>query len=348
MSVQEEIKQKLMCPVHRLPLTWKENGLSGEDLNGSGGWILCEQGCRFEIQNGIPRFVPRDNYAKAFGAQWQRYREVQLDSYTGQPHSRQRLERCLGTPLDALKGKTLLECGAGAGRFTELLINHCENLVSIDISDAVEANFHNCSSKGSYLLFQADINTSPLPYRYFDYVICLGVIQHTPSPEQTIACLANHVKPGGWLVFDHYTHRSRWSAVGSYLSSAVPLRTILKRVSRKRPDIALKVTMMITSVCDPIRKRTSRLRWLDSFASRIFPSACYYQNYPMLPPHIIYKWNELDTHDRLTDWFKHFRTQEDIYNCLCRLGFEHISSVYSGNGVEARGRYLGSSSSDLC
>lgn len=282
----------------------------------------------------------------AFGAQWQKYREIQLDSHTGQPYSRQRLERCLGTPLEALKGKVVLECGAGAGRFTELLVDHCELLVSMDISDAVEANLHSCSAKNPYLLCQADINASPFPHRYFDYVICLGVIQHTPCPEQTVKSLSEHVKPGGWLVLDHYTLRSRWSAIGHYLTLAFPLRAVLKRVSRRRPDLALKATMAITAICDPIRKRTCQLGWLDSIASRIFPSSCYYRDLPLLPSHLVYKWNELDTHDRLTDWFKHFRTPKEIYRLLQSLGFEYISCMYSGNGVEARGCYSGASFSD--
>jgi len=60
-------------------------------------------------------------------------------------------------------------------------------LVSIDLSSAVEANRENCDAKGPYLLMQADINGSPFPDGSFDVVACLGVIQHTPSPEATIA-----------------------------------------------------------------------------------------------------------------------------------------------------------------
>jgi hypothetical protein len=77
---------------------------------------------------------------------------------------------------------------------------------------------------------------------------------------------------------------------------------------------------------------------LDSVVSRLLPSACYYGSLPELPPDVAYLWNELDTHDRLTDWFKHFRTCEEVKSALERLGLRDIHCAYGGNGVEARAR----------
>ena len=138
--------------------------------------IECPKGCVFTINKGIPRFVSSENYSSSFGLQWQRYPKTQLDSYTGQPISRKRLEDILNMPLEALKGKVILEVGSGAGRFTELLIENCGFLVSIDFSNAVDANLKNCTGKNPYLLIQGDINNSPISRRIFDFVICLGVI----------------------------------------------------------------------------------------------------------------------------------------------------------------------------
>jgi 2-polyprenyl-3-methyl-5-hydroxy-6-metoxy-1,4-benzoquinol methylase len=43
-------------------------------------------------------------------------------------------------------------------------------------------------------------------------VFCLGVIQHIPDPEATIACLYNQVRPRGTLAIDHCTYSvSGWS-----------------------------------------------------------------------------------------------------------------------------------------
>ena len=218
MDVLTELKQNLVCPRHftRLglpPAFLAHSGVPFEDAD-----LTCPEGCKWHVERGIPRFVPATTYASGFGYQWQRYPKTELDSYTGQHHSRERLERCLGGPVRTLKGKVVLECGAGAGRFTELLVDECEALVSLDLSSAVEANLRNCSGRKPYLLLQADINQSPIPAGTFDVVVCLGVIQHTPSPEQTIASLAQHLKPNGLLVIDHYSVKSMYNRVGQFLS----------------------------------------------------------------------------------------------------------------------------------
>jgi SAM-dependent methyltransferase len=332
MSCLTEVKKRLVCPVHQDPLQLDRQMFSTEGVPWPDGPIRCTRGCIFGIEAGIPRFVPRDNYATAFGLQWKRYQKTQLDSYTGQPISRERLERCLGAAVENLQGKTVLECGAGAGRFTELLIDNCELLVALDLSEAVDANLKNCAGKKPYILFQADINKSPLPRRFFDIVICLGVIQHAPSPEQMITSLAEHLRPGGLLVIDHYT-KTPLGRLGQFLTLAYPLRAIFKRLP---PELALKLTIRLTAICDPIRRRTSKLLWADRIACRIFPSFCYYDTFPSLDPDIVYEWNELDTHDGLTDYYKHFRTPKEIRCWLEHLGFCDIKCDFGGNGVEAR------------
>jgi 2-polyprenyl-3-methyl-5-hydroxy-6-metoxy-1,4-benzoquinol methylase len=274
------------------------------------------------------------NYATAFGNQWYTYRRTQLDSYTGCTYSRDRLDRCV-CGLETLRGKTVLEVGAGAGRFTEILLQYAGTLVAMDLSRAVVANRQNCGT--GYGLVQADINHSPLRDGAFDVVICLGVVQHTPSPEATIADLARHVRPGGLLVFDHYSVSSRLRMASEYLQSKYVVRAVLKRIARRRPDLALRATRTITALCDPIRRRTSRHRWLDRFVGRLLPTQCYYGLFVDLPPALLYQWHELDTHDWLTDWFKHFRSREQIRACLEGLGFSAIVCEYAGNGVEARG-----------
>src|SRR5262245_14526583 len=147
-----------------------------------------------------------DNYTAAFGAQWKRYRRTQLDSYTGFPISRTRALRCIGGEnLSWMYGKRVLECGCGAGRFTEILLSLGSTVVSIDLSDAVEANRDNFPPNELHQIAQADIEHLPFRPETFDVVFCLGVIQHTPNPEYTIACLFEQLKPGGLLVIDHYT-----------------------------------------------------------------------------------------------------------------------------------------------
>src|SRR5687768_17188491 len=183
----------LHCPDHGERLSTTVAGRSLERPHG----------CRFPYVRGIPRFVGSDNYAAAFGSQWKAFRRTQLDSFTRTTISRDRLTRCLGGPLDHVRSKLILEAGCGAGRFTELLLQSGARVFACDLSDAVEANFENCSSYEGYFICQADIAKLPVRPGLFDLVICLGVIQHTPDPEAALRALAAHLKPGGLLVVDH-------------------------------------------------------------------------------------------------------------------------------------------------
>lgn len=142
----------------------------------------------------IPRFVSAGSYASLFGEQWKQYKKTQLDSYTGTNITSNRLNRCLGNLKDNLSDKLVLEAGCGAGRFTEILLQKGARLVSSDLSSAVEVNVENFPVSDKHIVIQADINDMPYADETFDVVICLGVIQHTPNPEETIKNLFALVK----------------------------------------------------------------------------------------------------------------------------------------------------------
>src|SRR5215207_10851126 len=181
---------ELRCITHQQPLTHAEDQ---SDLK-------CANGCVIPIVNNIPRFVSSDNYASAFGQQWNKFRKTQLDSHTGTTISRDRLQRCLGGSLDVSKGKSVLEVGCGAGRFTEVMLKAGARVFACDLSSAVEANYENCRQLGpDYFVCQADALKLPVAPQSFDFVVCLGVIQHTPSPEPPPPPPAPYPRPPGTL-----------------------------------------------------------------------------------------------------------------------------------------------------
>lgn len=307
------------CPIHGTPLERQERQFP------------CPRGDRFPIRNGILRFVETSAYADAFGAQWRRYRLTQLDSHTGTPITRDRLRRCLSEDLwRNLKGKQVLECGCGAGRFTEVLLAQGAAVTSIDLSDAVEANLENFPENETHRVAQADILSLPFAPRQYDVVLCLGVIQHTPNPEETITAICSQVKPGGYLVIDHYTYSLSW-----YTKTAPLFRLILRRLPAEK---GLVWSERLVDFFLPLHKTVRRVRLLQVIVSRLSPVLCYYSAYPQLKDDLQREWALLDTHDSLTDWFKHFRTRGQIKRTLERLGMDEIWCEYGGNGVEARAR----------
>jgi 2-polyprenyl-3-methyl-5-hydroxy-6-metoxy-1,4-benzoquinol methylase len=312
---------KWYCPVHQSPLKTRDEAL------------VCDDGCSYPQINDIPRFVSSDNYSAAFGSQWKKYRLTQLDSYTGVTISRSRLARCLGDALWAdLKDKQLLEAGCGAGRFTEVLLEKGAHVTSVDLSDAVDANQENCPQNGRHRIAQADILRLPVRAQQFDIVLCLGVVQHTPDPERTIQALYQQVKPGGWFVFDHYTYNFLY-----YTKMAPYFRMVFRRLSAER---GLVWSEYLVNRLLPVHKRLQHARLLHFLFSRFSPVLCYYRSYPELNDQLQREWALLDTHDGLTDWYKHFRTREQIEQVLESLGASEIASSYGGIGVEARARRL--------
>ena len=280
------------------------------------------------VVDDIPRFVKTGSYASLFGDQWKRYTKTQLDSYTGVPISKQRLERCLGNLRDNLQNKVMLEAGCGAGRFTEILLEKGTNLVSADLTSAVEANKENCPVTDRHLIIQADINDMPFSDGSFEIVLCIGVIQHTPNPDQTIENLYNLVKPGGTLIIDHYTYGK------SYMFRLAPF---YRRFLRKMPpEKTIPYTQRLVNRYLPWHKRFANSKILSVLLNRISPVASYYRTIPDLNDQQQVEWSLLDTHDSLTDYFKHFRSKPELVSLMKRLGAINIWCEYGGNGVELR------------
>jgi 2-polyprenyl-3-methyl-5-hydroxy-6-metoxy-1,4-benzoquinol methylase len=315
----------MVCPFDRLQV----------DESVDGTVLECPNEHRFAVRFGIPRLLEAESgYADAFGEQWQRYSRTQLDSYTQTNISRDRLERCLGDDLwRELQGShriEVLEAGCGAGRFTEILLQLSGAFVtSTDLSSAVEPNQINAPQSDRHRIIQCDINQLPFLPEQYDIVVCLGVIQHTKDPEKTIADLYHQVKRGGWLVIDHYTHSlSNYTKVTARL-----LRPILKRLS---PLNGLAATKALTRLFFPLHRAVKGRKPLQMILSRISPLLTYYHVFPELNDELQYEWAELDTHDSLTDYYKHLRSPKAIHAAIKLLGAQNIKVEKGGNGVEAR------------
>lgn len=301
---------------------------SGLPLHLESKYLSNESGEKFPVKNGIPRFVPEDNYASAFGLQWQTYAFTQLDSTNGTTITKDRIERCLGFPISELKGKNLLEVGCGAGRFTEILIAGGANVHAIDLSVAVEVNKEVNKNKSDYQVAQASVYDIPYPKESFDIVFCLGVIQHTPDSEKTIESLWEMVKPGGLLVIDHYKWR-----LGYYSTLTPVFRAWLKRL---KPQTSLKIVKKLVDFFFPIHWKLKDKGVVNWLVHRISPLIVYIQMFPEKDYKFHYDLAQLDTYDQLTDYYKHLRTPAQIRKTLEKLNGSNIWINLGGNGVEAR------------
>jgi SAM-dependent methyltransferase len=301
----------------------------------SGHELRCSNGCQFPVVGGIPRFVDSDNYASSFGLQWRVFAKTQLDSYSGMQVSRQRLERLLGGSFEIVKKKLVLEVGCGAGRFTEVLLAEGARVFSSDLSNAVEANYSNCGDNPNHFVCQADLFRLPVAEEQFDVVVCIGVLQHTPDPEEAITKLSRNVKPGGLLVIDHYL-----SGPPPSLSRRLFRPFLLKR----SPQFSMYFCKSLVALLWPLHRLTWKLRRFP-LGKRVYgrfaalsPVADYQGVYPEARPDLMREWAVLDTHDMLTDAYKHTRDEKQIRKHLESCGLEDIDTCLAGNGVEARAK----------
>lgn len=289
--------------------------------------MLGSDGQRYPIRRGVPRFVPESNYADAFGLQWNTFKKTQFDSYTGTSITEQRLEHAFGRPLSALRGLRVLEAGSGAGRFTEVLLKHGALVYSFDFSNAVDANHDNNMPHDCLTLFQADIGNIPFESGFFDAVVCLGVLQHTPSTSGSLQELSRVLKPGGQIVCDHYKYHP-----GNFTSLYMVWWYFIKRLD---PARQLAVTDALTSFFFPIHWAFRDVPMAQMLLRRISPINFYYGRFD-LPKDMLFEWSRLDTHDRNTDHFKRHVTRRGFARLFEDLGYASHEVFVGGTGYVGR------------
>jgi 2-polyprenyl-3-methyl-5-hydroxy-6-metoxy-1,4-benzoquinol methylase len=211
---------ELIDPISKQRLEESPEGLRNEN-----GIVV------YPLINGAYRVAASDNYTSNFGLEWNTFQKTQIDKFSGNTVSEERLFAQTNWQKNGLEGETILEVGSGAGRFSQIMLDHTKaTLYSVDYSEAVEANYRNNGPHERFKLFQASIYELPFKQASFDRVICLGVLQHTPDFKASVKALVEMVKPGGELVIDFYPIRNVFTKVhGKYL-----LRPILKRVNHHR------------------------------------------------------------------------------------------------------------------
>jgi ubiquinone/menaquinone biosynthesis C-methylase UbiE len=224
----------------------------------------------------------------------------------------------------------VLEVGCGAGRFTEHLVKSGAHVHSVDLSIAVEVNKENIGPAENHTVAQANVYHLPFPAASFDYVICLGVIQHTPDPEKTIETLFSMVKPGGMLVIDHYTWE--WMYL---ISPKVLYRAMLRKL---KPEESKKKVENLVRFFFPLHWKYRNNRIMTILLNRISPCYIFIKNFPEMDHDFHYELTRLDTYDGLTDYYKHLRSEKQIRNILQELGGREIWTARGGNGIEARCR----------
>ncbi len=226
----------LACPDCGADLAVAEARVEADEDDLVEGELACE-GCgrRFPVRRRVPVFVDESQYADSFGWQWQRYAQLQRDSYNGTSIVRNTILKRSGWTPGHLAGKLLVECGCGSGNDTEVLADLAGTVVSFDLTEAVFAFDEDLLRRENVLVLRADILRIPLKRARFDVVYCHRVIMHTPDPPASFASMAPLVAPGGEFFLHSYS--TDWKSLANYKYAWRPLtkhlpHTVVYRILR--------------------------------------------------------------------------------------------------------------------
>ncbi len=293
------------------------------------GELICKScASSHPITNGIPRFVDPDNYASSFGYQWNLFRQEQLDAYNGTTLSADRFWSETGWDKQGLGQKWTLDAGCGAGRFLDAASRSDGMIVGIDISSAIDAAKTNLDGRQNVHFVQASIYDLPFRDGAFDYVYCIGVIQHTPDPVASLRSIAKMVKPEGKVAVTIYERR-KWYTM---LFSKYWLRPITKRMKK---ETLLRAIQMVMPLAFPVTDLLFRLPVLGRAFMFAIPIANYV-NEPQLSKKQRYDWAILDTFDMLSPFYDQPMTEAEAMGPLRDAGMDVWRTTENGLNIVGR------------
>ncbi|MGE4278578.1 MAG: methyltransferase domain-containing protein [Magnetospirillum sp.] len=279
-------------------------------------------GASWPVRDGVPRFVGSDqDYCGNFGFQWQHWKAVQIDRLAGHSLSETRFLADSGWSPDWIKDKLILDCGCGAGRFTDIAAKHGARVVSVDLSQAVNA----CRETtmvwdGRVQPIQASLFDLPLRRSVFDGLFCMGVIQHTPKPERLMTLLPGWLKPGGRLAYNFYE--------ADFWPKLQPLKYALRLVTPYLPtDWTLALCQGLVATLFPLSRALSGIRKVR-IVNHVLPICSSHDK--ALNREQQYAWTLLDTFD----WYgPRHEIRQDHHKVKALLESQGLKQVQASPGL---------------
>jgi SAM-dependent methyltransferase len=222
------LSELLVCPDCGSELLQREDRL-----------ICTRESHTYTIRGGIPRMLPASlapgqlKTSQAFGWEWSHFTDLH-DEY-----EEQFLDWIAPLQHDDFRGRTVLDAGCGTGRHAFHAARWgAEEVVALDLSDAVETARRNLDAFPNVFVVQGDLLRPPLlpataRGEGFDIVYSIGVLHHLPDPAAGIRSLARLANPGGLVLVWVYGHEGN----ALVRTTVEPLR----RVTSKLPPAALHV-----------------------------------------------------------------------------------------------------------
>jgi SAM-dependent methyltransferase len=156
-----------------------------------------------------------------FGEEWQRFPKILTE------HSSEVLQYFDLVDLQDFKDLRVCDLGCGIGRWSYFLTDKCRELILVDFSDAIFVARNNLRDSNNCLFFMGDLKNLPFRNDFADFLFCLGVLHHLPTPAIDEVVALRHYAPD-LLIYLYYALDNR----------PFYFRLILALVSRLRLIVA--------------------------------------------------------------------------------------------------------------
>jgi SAM-dependent methyltransferase len=256
--------------------------------------------------------------------QWNKFRQTQLDSYSGQVISAKRFYNATGWTPEEIDGKWVLDIGCGAGRFAEIALEAGANVVALDYSSAVDACYANLKHYPKLHVVQGDIYSLPLLKNYFPFVYSLGVLQHTPDVKKAFESLPPMVAVGGKLCADFY-----WKRIRSVMHAKYLCRPITKHIPI---DVLFRGWEIVVPYLLLISQALNRIPLAGKILKRLIPVADYTGVYPLTREQIK-ECALLDTFDMLAPAYDNPQTISSVKDWFEQSHLTEIEIFHGGHLV---------------
>ena len=103
------------------------------------------------------------------------------------------------------KNDNILEYGCGIAPITTSLVHYRPNKYNLTIADIPQYNYHYAKWKlKKFKVKTIDIDPTKIPpLEKYNVVFIITVLEHLTDPLEVIKNITDHIKPGGFLIFDY-------------------------------------------------------------------------------------------------------------------------------------------------
>lgn len=178
-----------------------------------------------DIENSKTDFAYDIQYT--FGKEWKQYNEILSE------HKEEFLQYFDLVPLDTLRNLRICDLGCGNGRWSYFLKDVCKEIILVDFSDSIFVARKNLKDAPNCLFFMADLKNLPFRDDFCEFLFCLGVLHHLPTPSLDEVCNLKRFSPL-LLIYLYYSLDNR----PIYFSFILKIVTFLRKwLSKKKNPV---------------------------------------------------------------------------------------------------------------